>query len=104
MLLFLHQPPLPHVPTALQKEQLNAFNNLTCGVVAGVLASLITQPADVIKTRMQINPQLYPTVLATLSVTQRERGFRGLFTGSLPRATRRTFMAAFTWLFYEEVC
>lgn len=88
---------------ALQREQLTPFNNLTCGVAAGVLASLITQPADVVKTRMQINPSLYPTMLSTLAYTLRERGLQGLFTGSMPRAARRTFMAAFTWLFYEEV-
>lgn len=71
--------------------------------MAGVLASLITQPADVVKTRMQINPRQYPTLLSTLAYTLRERGPQGLFTGSMPRAARRTFMAAFTWLFYEEV-
>ena len=71
--------------------------------MAGVLASLITQPADVVKTRMQINPQQYPTLLSTIAYTLRERGPQGLFTGSMPRAARRTFMAAFTWLFYEEV-
>lgn len=34
--------------------------NFGCGVVAGILASLATQPADVIKTHMQVNPALYP--------------------------------------------
>lgn len=32
--------------------------NFSCGVLAGVLASLITQPADVVKTHVQVNPQL----------------------------------------------
>lgn len=89
--------------SALQRETLTPVHNLTCGVMAGVLASLITQPADVVKTRMQINPRLYPTLLSTVAYTLRERGLQGLFTGSMPRATRRTFMAAFTWLFYEEI-
>lgn len=30
-------------------------------------------------------------------------GVRGLFNGMMPRMLRRTFMAAFTWAFYEEV-
>lgn len=89
--------------SALQREHLAPIHNLTCGVMAGVLASLITQPADVVKTRMQINPHQYPTLLSTLAYTLRERGPQGLFTGSMPRAARRTFMAAFTWLFYEEI-
>lgn len=32
--------------------------NFSCGILAGVLASLITQPADVVKTHVQVNPQL----------------------------------------------
>lgn len=32
--------------------------NFSCGILAGVLASLITQPADVVKTQVQVNPQL----------------------------------------------
>ncbi len=99
-----HSHTLTQTHTALQREHLAPIHNLTCGVMAGVLASLITQPADVVKTRMQINPSQYPTLLSTLAYTLRERGPQGLFTGSMPRAARRTFMAAFTWLFYEEVC
>ena len=30
--------------------------NFSCGIFAGVLASLVTQPADVIKTHMQLSP------------------------------------------------
>lgn len=30
--------------------------NFSCGIFAGILASLVTQPADVIKTHMQLSP------------------------------------------------
>lgn len=30
--------------------------NFSCGILAGILASLVTQPADVIKTHMQLSP------------------------------------------------
>lgn len=30
--------------------------NFSCGVVAGVMASLVTQPADVVKTHIQVSP------------------------------------------------
>lgn len=33
--------------------------NFSCGVAAGVLASLLTQPADVVKTHMQVNPHRF---------------------------------------------
>lgn len=80
-----------------------AMYNFPCGVVSGLMASVITQPFDVIKTRMQVKPKTYPTLSATLLVTIKDMGLKGLFTGFVPRATRRTLMAAFTWAFYEEV-
>lgn len=33
--------------------------NFSCGVGAGVLASVLTQPADVVKTHMQVNPHRF---------------------------------------------
>ena len=35
--------------------------NFGCGVVAGVLASLVTQPADVVKTHIQVSASHYST-------------------------------------------
>lgn len=80
-----------------------AMYNFPCGVVSGVMASVITQPFDVIKTRMQVKPQTYRTLRETLIVTIRQSGLKGLLTGFVPRATRRTLMASFTWAFYEEI-
>jgi solute carrier family 25 protein 38 len=37
----------------------NPFVHFTCGCVAGSLASIATQPADVIKTHMQLYPDKY---------------------------------------------
>ena len=33
--------------------------NFTCGVTAGMMASMVTQPADVVKTHMQLYPKRY---------------------------------------------
>lgn len=33
--------------------------NFTCGICAGLLASAVTQPADVIKTKMQLYPNKF---------------------------------------------
>lgn len=38
---------------------LNPLVNFSCGIFAGILASLATQPADVIKTHMQLTPEKY---------------------------------------------
>lgn len=48
-------------------EWLNStFVKFSCGVSAGILASLVTQPADVLKTKMQLYPNkfnLYTVVI-----------------------------------------
>lgn len=35
--------------------------NFSCGVMAGIMASLVTQPADVVKTHIQIRPSHWST-------------------------------------------
>lgn len=40
--------------------------HFSCGVVAGTLASVATQPADVIKTYMQMNPDKFSSITAVV--------------------------------------
>jgi solute carrier family 25 protein 38 len=42
-----------------QVGDLSGQQNFTCGVMAGFFASILTQPADVVKTRLQLNPYMY---------------------------------------------
>ena len=88
----------------LEVDHLPSHYSLPCGLVAGLLASTITQPADVVKTRMQVQPDSFYNIAHTIATTIKEGGFRSLFVGLVPRATRRTLMASFTWAFYEHVC
>lgn len=71
-------------------------------MIAGLLASITTQPADVVKTGVQLQAANSGLVQTLLNISQRA-GVRGMFAGILPRVTRRTLMAAFTWSFYEQV-
>jgi len=83
----------------------SVLSTTVSGLAAGSLASLITHPADVIKTRVQIEK----------SVTQRgrlhqivpalyqEAGISGFYSGFAPRLARRTLVSATAWLVYEEV-
>ena len=87
---------------ALDIEHLPSHYSLPCGLVAGFLASVTTQPADVIKTRMQIQPKS-SNLQHTIATILRDGGIRSMFVGLAPRATRRTLMASFTWAFYEHV-
>ncbi|XP_077525864.1 mitochondrial glycine transporter A-like isoform X1 [Haemaphysalis longicornis] len=94
------------VPQSVQQEgsggQLVAAN-FTCGLVAGLLASVVTQPADVIKTHMQLSPAKFSSILATVLLVAREEGVVGYFRGLVPRMLRRTLVTAMAWSFYEQV-
>ncbi|GAA6230355.1 solute carrier family 25 member 38-B-like isoform X2 [Lates japonicus] len=76
--------------------------NFSCGVVAGVMASLVTQPADVVKTHIQVSPSHWSTADAVRYI-YREHGMAGFFRGAVPRSLRRTLMAAMAWTVYEQL-
>ncbi|KAK3508348.1 hypothetical protein QTP70_022927, partial [Hemibagrus guttatus] len=47
------------LPHEISESAYAPLVNFSCGVGAGVLASLLTQPADVVKTHMQVNPRRF---------------------------------------------
>uniref|UniRef100_A0A665WNM9 Mitochondrial glycine transporter n=1 Tax=Echeneis naucrates TaxID=173247 RepID=A0A665WNM9_ECHNA len=75
--------------------------NFSCGILAGVLASLVTQPADMVKTHVQVNPQM--KTVEAIRYIYMENGLQGYFRGAVPRALRRTMMAAMAWTVYEQM-
>ncbi|XP_031150979.1 mitochondrial glycine transporter A-like [Sander lucioperca] len=89
------------LPKEVRSSASAPLANFSCGVVAGVLASLITQPADVVKTHVQVNPQLRTAV--AIRYIYKEHRLRGFFRGAVPRALRRTLMAAMAWTVYEQM-
>ncbi|XP_069385611.1 mitochondrial glycine transporter B-like isoform X2 [Paralichthys olivaceus] len=76
--------------------------NFGCGVVAGVMASLVTQPADVVKTHIQVSTSHWSTADA-IRYIHKEHGMAGFFRGAVPRSLRRTLMAAMAWTVYEQL-
>lgn len=77
--------------------------HFTCGVTAGMMASMITQPADVVKTHMQLYPKKYKTIRNAVVFVYQRDGIEGFWRGIVPRTIRRTLMAALAWTVYEEV-
>ncbi|KAI9173301.1 hypothetical protein H9P43_007432 [Blastocladiella emersonii ATCC 22665] len=73
------------------------------GVVAGLLATVLTQPFDLVKTRVQINPAEYPNSWVAARKVFTGEGIRGFFAGMSPRLVRKPLHAAITWTVYEEV-
>lgn len=95
------------------KEYLEAQNMATgvpggpmliAGITGGLFASLGTQWADTIKTRMQSNmgpdaPPQYARVMSTARAMYSTVGIKGLWAGSLPRMVRivgATFILNYT--------
>ncbi|CAH1273810.1 SLC25A38 [Branchiostoma lanceolatum] len=77
--------------------------HFTCGIVAGAMASAITQPADVIKTQMQIHPYKHKWMGSAAITVYEINGLKGFFRGIVPRTVRRTLMAAMAWTVYEQI-
>ena len=63
----------------------------------------VTHPADVVKTRMQLEPNLYPSVTKACKQIVLMNGPRGFLIGLAPRMLRRTLMSAMAWTVYEEI-
>lgn len=91
------------IPQEVSSSSFVPLVNFGCGVVAGILASLATQPADVIKTHMQVSPALYPRTSDAVRFVYAEHGLCGFFRGAVPRSMRRTLMAAMAWTVYEQL-
>ncbi|CAL4095438.1 unnamed protein product [Meganyctiphanes norvegica] len=77
--------------------------HFTCGVIAGILASLVTQPFDVVKTKMQLYPDKFKSFPESTLMVYKKYGPAGYFKGLVPRMVRRTLMAAMAWTVYEKL-
>lgn len=86
-----------------QRLKDRVWTNFGCGVVAGLLASVTTQPADVIKTQMQLCPARFTSITTSILLIAREDGAVGYFRGLVPRMLRRTLVTAMAWSFYEQI-
>eukprot|EP01116_Phalansterium_solitarium_P011888 TRINITY_DN27736_c0_g1_i1.p1 TRINITY_DN27736_c0_g1~~TRINITY_DN27736_c0_g1_i1.p1 ORF type:complete len:302 (-),score=80.08 TRINITY_DN27736_c0_g1_i1:565-1470(-) len=84
--------------------------------VSGVLATVLTHPQDIIKTRLQLQvvqsagnvamltpPAYYTGIGDVVRRICREEGVRGFFKGLVPRLLRRPVTAVVTWVLYEYI-
>lgn len=86
-----------------QQQHLRNFSN---GIISGLIASILTNPLDVIKTNIQVATVNTTTDKAPMrqviaQLLSQPRGYLRFFDGLVPRSARRTLIAASTWSFYE---
>jgi len=77
--------------------------NFGAALLGGCTATLTTQPFDVIKTRVQVQPAKYPSFSRAVALIWSEQGLPGYFRGVMPRIVRKSLMTASTWTIYEEL-
>ncbi|XP_014216715.1 solute carrier family 25 member 38-like isoform X2 [Copidosoma floridanum] len=77
--------------------------HFSCGVIAGILASVVTHPADVVKTKMQLYPHEFKTLRQSFVFIYYKYGVLGYFKGIVPRMLRRTLVTAMAWTVYEQI-
>ncbi|CAG8475810.1 12051_t:CDS:2 [Ambispora leptoticha] len=77
---------------------------------AGISATILTQPFDMVKTRMQLKPLDYRNMLQAArkvflipSDYFQEEGFLGFFDGITMRLARKPVQSAVAWTIYEEI-
>ncbi|KAK9864781.1 hypothetical protein WJX84_009508 [Apatococcus fuscideae] len=71
--------------------------NFAAGAVAAVAATFLTQPTDVLRTRLQLTSSAGPQTLgsfATIAAIFRGQGVRGLWAGTVPRVMKRSLQTA----------
>lgn len=92
-----------NIPLRYMESSLSPALHFTSGVIAGLLASAVTQPFDVVKTKMQLYPAKFTSFHQAVLYVHAKYGPKGYFKGLVPRMLRRTLMAAMAWTVYEQI-
>jgi len=86
----------------IKNSEWNQFDSaLLNGIGAGLIASVVTHPADVVKTKMQLTTGRKTLATACVKIFNKY-GAKGFFLGLGPRLMRRSMMAGLAWSFYER--
>ncbi|KHJ33687.1 putative solute carrier family 25 member 38 [Erysiphe necator] len=81
----------------------SASVNFASGMIAAGFATALTNPFDAIKTRIQLQPKVYPNVFYAAKKIMREEGPKPFFNGLGLRIARKALSSALAWTLYEEV-
>ncbi|KAF6809877.1 hypothetical protein CPLU01_15424 [Colletotrichum plurivorum] len=77
--------------------------NFSSAIMAGAACSVISNPFDAVKTRIQLQPSVYRNMFQTCRKMVAEEGIRSLLDGVLLRMSRKAMSSALAWTVYEEL-
>ncbi|OTA02770.1 Mitochondrial substrate carrier [Trichoderma parareesei] len=77
--------------------------NFVSAISAGAACSAISNPIDVCKTRIQLQPQRYRNLFHAGYRMVVEEGFGSLWRGLALRMSRKALSSALSWTIYEEL-
>jgi solute carrier family 25 protein 38 len=72
-------------------------------LTAGAIACTVTQPFDMVRARMQLEPTHYKNTLHSLKRIISEEGFRALTTGFVPRLARKSVSSMVAWTLFDKL-
>lgn len=88
-----------HLAEGQNKESLYFAS---CALASSVISCGFTQPPDVIRSYMQLEPNTYRTFFGTAKAIYLKKGIDGFLVGFLPRTFRRTLISVMSWTIYEK--
>ncbi|KAH7160100.1 mitochondrial carrier domain-containing protein [Dactylonectria estremocensis] len=77
--------------------------NFTSAMLAGGACSVVSNPFDAVKTRIQLQPQLYRNIWHAWYKMVTQEGVRSLWDGLALRMSRKALSSALAWTVYEEL-
>ncbi|KAF9869822.1 hypothetical protein CkaCkLH20_12739 [Colletotrichum karsti] len=77
--------------------------NFSSAIMAGATCSVISNPFDAIKTRIQLQPTIYRNMYQACHKMVTEEGIRSLLDGVMLRMSRKAMSSALAWTVYEEL-
>jgi len=92
--------------SAGQAERLSVIESLIAATASKVIASLVTYPLQVARTRMQqrgADPVAYGSMIRALRTIYMRNSFRGLYRGIVANLLRVAPSSAITFMCYEQI-
>ncbi|KAL7942287.1 mitochondrial carrier [Trichoderma barbatum] len=89
--------------TKIMTSSMASSVNFASAILAGTTCSAISNPIDVCKTRIQLQPDRYRNMFHAGYRMVAEEGFSSLWRGLGLRMSRKALSSALSWTIYEEL-